>query len=220
MPEAKCAVYTLCDRVKTRDECYAYCLRKIHEYIPKHLLYEYQPLVSDGYKGYHGQSVILYEINEEKGFQFDIAMDILRNEVNGYSLNNCKKIILVADKWRDSTMFIEFNLGIDSDNYKQLFEDAWEGLLHVWKTVDGIPLTNLDRKCMNSDGTLDIEKLRNVEKKPRKTRKEKSKRRGRDSTLQYLVDRYQTDDKGYRRHTESALFSPTLLFPHAKGPVF
>ena len=216
LPEAKCAVYTLCDRVKTRDECYAYCLKKIHEYVPNSLLYEYQTMAKDGYKEYCGQPAILYEVNEEKGFQLDIAMDILRNEVNGYSLVSCKKIILVGDRWRDSAMFYEFNLGIDGDNYKELFEDAWKGLLHVWKTADGVPLTNLDRKCMNEDGKLDSEKLCNCEKKPRKPRKKKTK----DSTLRYLVDRYQTDDDGHRRHTKSALFPASLIFPNAKGPVF
>lgn len=213
LPEANMAVYDLSSRVKTKFIALKWCISKLCEYVNPLEIYMYNPLGrkndEDGYKWYSGQRVIVYQIHSGDTSR-TLLEEINKASINGYDLTdplrNVKKVIFVVNDWCNIDTFLQFNLGIDGDDYMKLFEDAWKGLKHEWTTRDGIPLTNHERQygfCREPSPL--VCKM----KKPHH-RKPKIKKSKKDNRV-WLID---------RTGMQSARFSAKLLFPYAKGPIF
>lgn len=213
LPEASIAVYDLSSRVETKIIAVKWCISKLCEYVNPLEVYMYNPLGrkfdEDGYKWYSGQRVIVYQIHTGDTSR-TLLEEIKKTSINGYDLTvptrTVKKVIFVVDDWCNKETFFQFNLGIDSDDYMCLFEDAWKGLKHEWTTRDGIPLTNHERQygfCREPSPLVCMLK------KPRR-RKPKIKKSRKDNRV-WLFD---------RSGMQSAKFPAKMLFPFAKGPTF
>ena len=220
LPEADIAVYDLSDRKDSK----VLLLREIIELIVERVnpleIYMWNPLANaqnamDGYKWYSGQKLIVYQLRENELKMPDL-LDALRTVViNDYDTNDSsravKKVLLVLDDWSEMNSYLRFNLGIDTDNGRELFVDAWNGLLHEWRTTDGLVLDNFERLYGYSKEMAKVKPFRR-EKGRRKPKIPKDLlMKEKKSDLVYLFDR-----KGYR----SAYFDPKILFPDASGPVF
>lgn len=220
LPEADIAVYDLSDRKDSKYELLRAIIELIVERVNPLEIYMWNPLdnaqnAMDGYKWYSGQKLIVYQLRENELKMHDLV-DALRTVViNGYDTNDSsravKRVILVLDDWSEMNSYLRFNLGIDTDNGKELFVDAWCGLLHEWTTVDGLVLDNFERlygysKDMAKVKPFKREKGRRKLKTPKDLLKKEKK-----SKIVYLVD-----TKG----TKSAYFDTKIIFPDAVGPVF
>ena len=154
LPEADSAVYDLSDRKETKEELLRVIIEMIVERVNPLEIYMWNPLgdeenAMDGYKWYAGQKVIVYQIREKEMKMADLVDALRAVMINGYDtsdpLRAVKRVILVMDEWPEMDRYLRFNLGIDSDDGRKLFGDAWKGLKHEWMTTDGIVLDNFER---------------------------------------------------------------------------
>lgn len=218
LPEADFAVYDLSDRKDSKEDLLRTIIEMIVERVNPLEIYMWNPLANaqnaaDGYKWYSGQKLIVYQLRENELKMPDL-LDALRTVViNDYDTNDpsraVKRVVLVLDDWSEMNSYLRFNLGIDTDNGKELFDDAWRGLLHEWRTVDGLVLDNFERLYGYSKDMAKVKPFTR-EKRRRKPKIPKDLKKPKNSYV-YLVDR-----KGYR----SAYFDANILFPDATGPVF
>lgn len=219
-PESDCAVYSLCDRNETKEKVLKECIFEILDNVNPLDIYMWNPIgnaenAMDGYKWYAGQKVIVYQIRE-KEMKMDDLVDALRAvKINGYDtsdvLRAVKRVILVLDDWQEMDGFFKYNLGIDSDDGLKLFKDAWKGLIHEWRTTDGIVLDNYERLYGYSKSAAFVKPfMREKGKRKPKIPKDLLKKTKKSDTV-YLID-----TKG----TKSAYFDTKILFPDADGPVF
>lgn len=220
LPEADSAVYDLSDRKETKEELLRVIIEMIVERVNPLEIYMWNPLgdaenATDGYKWYGGQKVIVYQIREKEMKMADL-MDALRVvKINGYDTSDplrfVKRVILVMDEWPEIDGYLKYNLGIDSDDGRRLFDDAWNGLMHEWKTVDGIVLDNFERLYGYSKKAARVKPfMREKGKRKPKIPKDLLKKT-KKSDMVYLID---------TRGTKSAYFDTKILFADVDGPVF
>lgn len=162
-PEAEIAVYDISDRKLSKRAALNYIVKAICNHVNPLDIYMWNPLgipstvKNDGYKWYSGQKLIVYQITK-KCFSRDLFDLIQQHTINGYNILDpllaVKKVIIVVDDWADKWFFLRFNLGIDTDDYMMLFDDAWKGLKHEWTTKDNeLMLNTTRREILEEKGT-------------------------------------------------------------------
>lgn len=217
MPEANIAMYDLSARKETKEEVLRMVVEMMVERVNPLEIYMWNPLANaenaaDGYKWYGGQRVIVYQIREKEIKMTDLMDAVRAVKINGYDtsdpLRAVKRVILVLDDWQEMDLYLKFNLGIDTDDARKLFDDAWIGLRHEWRTADGIVLDNFERLYGYSKEMAKVKPFtREKGKRKPKILKELMKK----SNIVYLMD---------RKGSKSAYFDIKMLFPDAVGPVF
>ena len=219
-PESDCAVYSLCDRNQTKERVLKECIFEILDNVNPMEIYMWNPLVNaenamEGYKWYGGQKVIVYQIREKEMKMADLVDALRTVKINGYDtsdpLRAVKRVILVMDEWQEMDGYLKYNLGIDSDDGLKLFKDAWKGLIHEWRTIDGIVLDNYERLYGYSKKVACVKPFMREKGKRKPKIPEDLLRKTKKSDMVYLVD-----TKG----TKSAYFDTKIIFPDAVGPVF
>jgi hypothetical protein len=220
LPEADSAVYDLSDRKETKEELLRVVIEMMVERVNPLEIYMWNPLgdaenATDGYKWYGGQKVIVYQIREKEMKMADLTDALRAVMINGYDtsdpLRAVKRVILVMDEWQNMDKYLRFNLGIDGDDGRKLFGDAWKGLKHEWRTTDGIVLDNFERLYGYSKRVARVKPFMR-EKGKRKPKIPKDLlNKTKKSDMVYLID---------TRGTKSAYFDTKILFADVDGPVF
>lgn len=182
-PEAECAVYDFSNRIKTKRKCLMNFIYFMNYFIPPHEIYMYNPIGGQsGYNYYCGQKVIVYQITPEMNEleKFTISKEIKKTTIKNYHIDNpilfVYKIILVTTSWESKYDWIHFDMGIDTDNFCTLFNDAWNGKMHVWTYKDGSYISPQEREhLLKEQKDEQKDKKVKISEKEKKGRKKKEK---------------------------------------------
>ena len=145
LPEADCAIYDLSDRCNTLRSALDRIIRTINYTVPPHEIYMYNPDGKSGYKWYAGQKLVVFQVVDDLSINDlrKLFNDVRLNKVKDYDftdpLHAVKKVILLTRKCDEMYNWLRFDLGDDGYELSKLWQDAWNGLMHVWRFKDGTP---------------------------------------------------------------------------------